>query len=250
MPFASSRYRAGALYLALTAAVTAAVFGIIYFVFYPQGLFETLGGLELFFLIAIIGVIVGPLLVTIVYVPGKKGLAFDLVVIAALQLAALAYGLHILYLSRPAFIVFVKDRFEIVRANDLSDEQLARASRFRERPLMGPVVVGSRIPTDPKELTELVFASLSGSDVQHFPKHYVDYDQSRAAVRARSAPIARLRELNPASADEIDSLVRSSGRPEAELAYLPLKGDKRELAAIVDAKSGDLVRVAPLQPWK
>ena len=39
-----------------------------------------------------VDVVIGPLLTLIVFDPKKKHLKFDLVVIAALQLAALAYG--------------------------------------------------------------------------------------------------------------------------------------------------------------
>jgi len=246
--FFRNRYRAGASFLAVSATVAIAVFAIIYFVFYPWGLFETIGGLELFFLITLIDLVIGPVLVTIVFKPGKKGLLFDLVVIAGLQVAALVYGLHVLYLSRPAYIVFVKDRFEFVRANDLSDTEVAKGTLSQVLPVFGPRLVAANLPKDPKDLETLIFGSFSGIDVQHFPRYYVDYRSASGQVRANALPIARLRELNPGKDAYISRLLADAGK--RPVAYLPFKADKREAAALIDEADGSLIRVAPLTPWK
>jgi hypothetical protein len=245
----ANRYRAGAVYLAASMVVAMAVFTLIYFVWYPRGLFKTVGGVDLFLLIALVQVVVGPLLVTIIFRPGKAGLAFDLAAIAVLQLAALGYGLHVLYLSRPAYVVFVKDRFELVRANDIPDSERRKATRYRDLPIFGPRIVGARLPGDPGELSRIMFAALGGVDLQHFPQHYVDYDNVRAEVLARAGRIARLRELNRDVAAKVDRLLGRIGRPENEIAFVPFKADKRELAALIDAKNADLITVAPLRPW-
>jgi len=245
----ANRYRAGAVYLAASVMVAAAVFTLIYFIWYPRGLFETVGGLDLFLLIALVDVVVGPLLVTIIFVPGKAGLGFDLATIAVLQLVALGYGLHVLYLSRPAYLVFVKDRFELVRANEIPDSERQKAARYRDLPVFGPQIVGARVPADPQEVTRIIFASVGGVDLQHFPQHYVEYDSVRADVRSRAGRIARLRELNADSAAEVNRVLGRLGRPEDQIAFLPFKADKRELAALVDAKTAELITVAPLRPW-
>ena len=246
----SNRYRAGAAYLAASLAIAIGAYVLI-LQFYPSGLFATVGGVTLFWILMIVNLVIGPLLVFIVFVPGKRGLAFDLVVITALQAAALAYGLSVLYTSRPVYIVFVKDRFELVRANELEDAELARAGRFAHLPLWGPDVVGSRIPQDPVERDRIVTAAIAGADLQYFPRHYVEYDTVRVRAGLVARSIAQLRELNPPSSEKIDRLVAATGRPESELAFLPLRADKRrELAAIVDVRSGELLRVAELRPWK
>jgi hypothetical protein len=246
----SNRYRAGGAYLALTLVVCLVLLAVIYFVFYPWGLFQTLGGLELFFITAAIVLVVGPLLLTIIYVPGKKGLAFDLAVIPLLQVAALAYGLHVLYLSRPAYVVFVKDRFEMLRANEVPVEEMAKATRFRELPPYGPRLAGSRLPTNKDDYFRLMFAWTTGIDLQHMPQYYIDYEEAKPEVRAKAQPVAALRPLNPGREAQIEGVVRAIGRPENELGWIPLKGDKRELTAFVDARTGDFIRVAPLAPWK
>ena len=142
-----NRYRASGTHFAISATVAAIVFALIALVWYPGTLLSGAGGLELFVLVASVDVTLGPLLTLIVFVPGKKGLAFDLAVIGMLQVTALVYGVHVLFEARPAYIVFVKDRFEVVRANEIEDADLAKArSPFNERPVTGPRIAGARLP--------------------------------------------------------------------------------------------------------
>ncbi len=112
-----ARIRAALVHLSLSAALALAVFLAIYFYWYPDVLFEGAGGKELFFLIVGVDVAVGPLITLVIYKPGKWGLKFDLVCIAIVQLAALVYGVSVMFEARPAYIAFVVDRFAIVRAN-------------------------------------------------------------------------------------------------------------------------------------
>jgi hypothetical protein len=251
-PFRNRR-AASAAHFALVAAILAGVFVLTYAWWYPKGLFMSARGFDLFLLIAATNLVVGPLLTFIVYVPGKKGLAFDLAVIAVLQAAALAYGLHVLHESRPVFLVFVKDRFELVRANGIPQPHLerARSTPYAEFPIDGPRLVGALLPLDPAERQRIVIATITtiGLDLHHFPHLYVPYDAVRPEVRAHAASLARLRELNPGASREIDRLVAASGLPEAALGFLPMRAGKTDLAAIIDLKSGDLLHVAALRPW-
>ena len=250
-PSLRSRLRASATHFSIVTVVLTGIFLLTYGLWYPKGLFVSARGIELFLIIAIVDLTVGPLLTFIVYVPGKKGLFFDMSVIVLLQTSALAYGLHVLYESRPAYLVFVMDRFELVRANAIPDELLAkaRATPYGELPLDGPRIVGARIPDDPRERDQVTFAAIGGIDLHHFPQHYVPYDRVRDEVRAHAAPLAKLRELNPGAARDIDRLVSRSGVPEAALRFLPVRAGRSDLAAIIDLKSGDLVEVVALRPW-
>jgi len=252
-PIFRNRRGASAAHFALVAVMLGAIFLLAYLGWYPKGLFMSARGIDLFVLIAATNLVVGPLLTFIVYVPGKKGLAFDTVVIGLLQIAALGYGLHVLHESRPAFLVFVKDRFELVRANGIPPAHLerARATPYGEFPLDGPRIVGTALPLDPEERKRIVYATITsiGLDLHHFPHLYVPYDQVRAEVRAHAAPIARLRELNPGAAREIDRLVAATGLPEAALGFLPVRAGKRDLAAIIDLRDADLRQLVALRPW-
>ncbi|HET9579166.1 MAG TPA: hypothetical protein VFP44_15145, partial [Usitatibacter sp.] len=141
-----ARWRAGATHLALSLLVATVAFALAFEVWYPGALFAQAGGLQLSAVVAGVDVTLGPLLTTIVFKPGKKGLRFDLTVIGVLQAVALAYGLSVIFEARPAYIAFVKDRFELVRASEIPDKELAAGGAYARLPLAGPQYVGVKMP--------------------------------------------------------------------------------------------------------
>ena len=104
--------------------IAGAVLVFMLTVWYPRPLFEAAGGDRLIFILMAVDVTLGPLITLIIFKAGKRGLKFDLAVIASLQLAALVYGMHTVYLARPVYLVFTKDRFDLVSAADLDDRDL------------------------------------------------------------------------------------------------------------------------------
>lgn len=248
-----NRFRAAAIHASLSLIVASAVFLVNDFVWYPDALFAHAGGRELLVLISGVDVAIGPLLTLIVFVPGKKGLAFDIATIAVLQLAALSCGTWVLFESRPVYVVFVKDRFELVRANEIPPEEAAKAKSgpYGDLPWTGPRTVAARMPKDPDEQFRVMMSGMSGVDLHFFPQYYVAYDEARNEVVAHGAPIGELRRLNPQSAAAIDRLVEKLGRPEAGLRFLPMRaGTAVDLAVIVDAARGDVLNIAALRPWE
>ena len=246
------RLRAGLIHLSLSAAIAAAVFLPIYFVWYPDVLYEYAGGRDLFLLIVSVDVTLGPLITTIVYVPGKWGLKFDLVVIGTLQAIALAYGVYVLFESRPVNIVFVKDRFELVRANDYPAGELEKIASGSHGSLTwtGPRIVGAKLPTDPKEKAELIFSTIGGgADVHLMPRLYVPYDEVRPLAKEKGERLQKLRDRNPAQAKEVDALVADSGRSEDNLRFLPMRAGKNDLTILIDARTGEILKISSLKPW-
>src|SRR4051812_36214776 len=134
-----SRWRASGIHLLLSAAMAAAVLAFMLSVWYPGPLFEAAGGSHLIFILVAVDVTLGPLITLIIFKTGKPGLKFDLAVIATLQVAALAYGMHTVYLARPVYLVFTKDRFDLVSAKDLDPADLGKAApEFEHLPLGRP----------------------------------------------------------------------------------------------------------------
>jgi hypothetical protein len=120
--------------------------------------------------------------------------------------------------------------------------------RFRTLSQSGPRRVGARPPDDPAERQALLMSAVSGGpDLAQTPRLYVDYESLKARALDRAQPIAKLREFNtPAEvADAIDGF----GRPEEGLRYLPQRGAQRDLTAILDAASGDVLGIVRLHPW-
>jgi hypothetical protein len=240
------RFKAAGTHLLICCAIALMVFLAIATAWYPGALLDTAGGLELFLVVVGVDVTLGPLLTLVVYKPGKKGLAFDLVVIAVLQVSALVYGVHVLFEARPVYVVYVKDRFELVRANDLADEDLAKASGYASLPWNGPRIAAARLPTDPEERFRMMISGMAGKDVQMYPQYYVRYEDAAGEAIAAAKPISRLRELNPGRGEVIDA----TGLRDEAMRYLPVRAGKRDLTALIDASTGNVVKFVALKPWE
>jgi len=247
-----NRWQAAGGHLALSAAIGAAVLALMIFVWYPLPYFEAAGGNDLVLLMVGIDVALGPLLTLAVFNPAKGlgRLRFDLVVIGVLQVAALAYGAHVMFTARPAYLVFAVDRFDLVMENLLSDAELAKASPpYDRRPLGKPPTVGARTPADPKLAQESLFLALSGVDLVQQPRYYVRYEDIAADAVKRAQSIAELRRLNPDRGDRIDALVKASGRTEDALVFLPARAPNRDFTVILDRTTGAIVDKVMLKPW-
>jgi hypothetical protein len=248
---ANNRYRAGLIHFGLSTLVVGAAFLAVYFLWYPEPLFEGAGGRHLFVVLACVDITIGPLITLIIYKPGKPGLKFDLAVIGMLQLAALAYGTHVVFEARPVWLVFTKDRFDLVRANQISDaERLKARPQFQQLSLDGPRMAGARTPTDPDERFRIMMTALSGIDVSSYPQHYVPYEEMRAEAASKAKGMRELRALNPGSDPRIDRLLAQLGRKDADVSFLPVRAGRKDLTALIDARTGDFLELTLLKPWK
>lgn len=245
------RARAAALHMAISIAVIASVFAAMIVFWYPWPIFVAAGAPHLLLVVSACDIVLGPALTFVVAAPGKRWsrLRFDLCVIGTLQLAALAYGVHTVHVARPVFNVFAVDRFELVSESDIRPGMLAEAPvGLRSLSQTGPLLVGAKSPEDPAERQALLMSALNGGpDLAQTPRLYVGYDQLKARALAKARPIAQLREFN--TPEEVASAVRGYGRPEEALRYLPQRGAQRDLAAILDAATGDVLGIERLHPW-
>ena len=247
-----SRWQAGAGHLLLSATIAAALLAAMMLVWYPRPYFEAAGGNGLVLLMVGIDVALGPLLTLAVFNPAKglTKLRVDLAVIGLLQVTALAYGMHVMYVARPAWLVFAVDRFDLVMINQLSDSELAKAAPpWNVRPWGKPATIGAKVPADPKLREESLFLALAGIDLSQQPRFFVPYEAVAAEAGRRAKPLAELRELNPQAQATIDAIVARSGRTEADLAFLPAKAPERDFAVVVERAGGAIVQRVMLQPW-
>lgn len=245
-----TRFRAAGIHLAISAAVAAVVLASMLSLWYPGGYFKAMGGGRLLFILAGVDICIGPLLTLTVFRSGKKGLAFDLTAIAFMQAAALSYGASIMYQARPAFTVFAMDQFHIAAANDLDESELAKASRpeWRKAPLTGPVVVAANFPRDGMEQIGLIFGDLTRLNLFQLPRLYAPYAENRQRVLKAARPLSALSSVDPANAPRIEAFLRGNGRPQDDFSFVPLSGRSMEMAAIVDARTGELIDIIDARP--
>ena len=148
-----SRYKAAALHLAVSAVLGTLVVAAMLLVWYPGPFFTAMGGNDLALQVAGASVLLGPFITLIVFSPAKRIalLRMDLAIIGAVQAAVLAYAVYIVAEARPVYVVYAFDRFDIVAASDLRDEELARVRRdeFRGIPWGAPRTVAVLRPAIP-----------------------------------------------------------------------------------------------------
>ena len=114
-----SRWKAAAIHLSISAAIGLVVGALLLLVWYPPPYFHAAGADQLVLLLVGVDLVLGPLLTLILFRSGKKGLKFDLAMIAVLQTTALVYGLSVVLQSRPVFLVSAVDRFVLVSASEI-----------------------------------------------------------------------------------------------------------------------------------
>jgi hypothetical protein len=240
-----TRWRASGLHLVISVAVALVVLALLLLVWYPGPMFEAAGGRDLLLILIGVDVVAGPLITLIIFRAGKRGLKLDLAVIGAVQLAALLYGTHIMFLARPAFIVFVKDQFQVAIAVELEPGNLAKAKylQFKRPPLTGPILAFAEMPTDPAERSKVVDAAFVGLDMQHFPQYFVPYPDRAKEVLETAWTIARMRKEEPLAAKVVDEYLARSGTKEADVRYLRLRARRAWLAVLIDAKTAAPVKM-------
>jgi hypothetical protein len=241
-----SRWEASGTHLIISAAIAAVALILMLLVWYPRPFFEAAGGTGLLFLLVGVDVAIGPLITLVIFRSGKPGLRFDLFVIGALQLAALIYGGYVMFEARPVYLALVKGQFEMVTAVEVRADELAKARRleFRRLPLTGPRIVYSELTEE--ERREAVTSFLEGGlDIQHRPRFFVPYDERRNEALKQAQPVDQARRTWPEVIPVIEAYLAGAGRRPEEIAYFSVRAPFRWLVAIVDAKTGALLKFLP-----
>lgn len=246
-PGKTGRARAAVIHLSVTLVVAAIAALLVFGVWYPYPYRTISGGLELFVLVVTVDVVIGPLLTAVVFNPAKSPthLKLDLAVIAMLQLACLAYGVHTVFAARPVYMVFEIDRFRVIPAADLDPADLKLAAEpYDKLPLMRPRLVGTRRSEPGPEQLESVLLALEGKDLAQRPSFYRAYDLSRPDVISRGRPIQVLFDKYPDQDAAIRAAIADTGRSAEALRYIPLVA-RRQWVAFIDAGTADIVGYAP-----
>ncbi len=123
--------------------------------------------------LTLVGVgLLGPLLTLYLYKPGKPGLVVDLIVIGVLQLVCLAPGVWFSYLERPAFLVYVGTRMEVVNYQGIDLGKLPDGVA----PASPPPLVYAQPASSREENLALVMAYMErGVGLAQFAERYRDY---------------------------------------------------------------------------
>jgi hypothetical protein len=239
--FEFSRYKAATIHLLLSAVIACAVSVVMLSTLYPAPFFQVMGGRDILLLLIGVDVVLGPLITLIVFDQKKKSLKFDLAIICLIQLAALAYGMYSIFAARPAYAVFVNDKFHLVAASDIDPDDLKDAGRpeFRSLPIAGPIFVA--VKAYMKDQDFLQHAATEGKAIWALPKFYVPLQDQHVAISAIARPVSELQTKNAESKAEIERELYKFGKTNLEVKFLPLNARDGNLIVLLDAKDGRML---------
>lgn len=183
------KLKAAAIHFVTTACVAILAGYLVFFLWYPGQMHQMLRGVNMYGILMGLELAFGPLMSLVIYNPKKsfKHMLLDYSVVGAVQLAALIYGVYSLSISRPIFLVFVKDRIEVISAVELLEVDIKEATDSAANiGWFGPKLVCVNFPSDPKERSDLLITALNGRDIQMFPKYYRSCDGEEIIKRALS----------------------------------------------------------------
>ncbi|MBS0408022.1 MAG: fimb protein [Proteobacteria bacterium] len=243
----AARYAGRHLLISLLIALTSAavVFGLWYLSLYRQLLQVE----HIYLLVLAVDVVCGPLLTLVLASPKKSRRErwLDFSLIGVIQLAALAYGMHSVWVARPVALVFEVDRLVVVTANELQLDALPKAPPgLRQLPWAGVLKAGTRKAASNEEFMRNVERGLAGFSTAMQPDWWTPWSDAGAAMRARAKPLAELIARRPQAAQKLQDAARSTGHAVAGLRYMPLVSSKTlDWVALLDAQM-NMVGWAPV----
>ena len=243
--------RAFAVHFLVTLLFTTSAAALVFLIWFPDPFQQMLGGTQLFEVLVICDLGLGPLASFIIYSSKKsrRALLFDYAVVGSIQLAAFFYGLYVVANTRPVYVVFAVDQLEVVTAGDIDDADLAPAPEaYRKRPIWGPQLVGIQRAADPKERTKMLFSGLAGKDYPVLPAYYVPYEQNLPQIRQRASPVSEIEKRHPDAEPLISKAAAQLQIPVEKLDWLRVKHRKGFWTALLDPKTGRPVRWLPVDP--
>ena len=251
MPLWKKRLRACAIHFALSLIIASLAAWVVFGVWYPYPYRELSGGRELFTLVVVVDVLLGPLITLVIFNAAKtrRHLAIDFTVVGLLQIGALTYGLWAVFMARPVHLVFEYSRMAVVHAVDVAPETLAKAPpSLAQLPLQGPTLLSLR-PLQGAETIESVLQAAGGIAQAAQPALWQPYDAAREQILHVSVPAARFKERFADHGHEIDRAVARTGRPLSALRSLPLLSRQMAWTVLIDAQSAQPVGFVALDSF-
>jgi len=250
--FWQDRFKASGIHLGLSLTIALLVAALVFGLWYPYPYREISGGRELFLIVVAVDVILGPLITFTIFNRAKpwRELRRDLVLVALIQLGALAYGLWSVSVARPVHLVFEYDRFRVVHAVDVPPELLAKAPQeVSSLPLLGPTLLSLRPFRDGAESMEATLAALNGLPLSARPDLWQPYPAAKAQVLQAAKPVAALKARFATQASVIDAAVANTGHPADALVYLPMVGRKSFWTVLLDPVTAKPLAFMPLDSF-
>lgn len=243
------KLKAASIHLVISALIVGSFLAFALTVWYPTPFFEISGLLSIILILVTVDVILGPLLTLVVYKPLKATLKMDLTVIAAVQIAALAYGMHTIHQAHPLYVAYAGDRFTPINANEVSPDT-AKYAELQKSKLSGPTIVYVKKPSDPAEMSRVTMEVLSGKpDIDARPEYYEPFDQFAGEVLKQGLTPQQVTS-SPENQQKLSAFLEKHGKSAADYAYLPLIGKEKDVLWVWDKATEQPVGTLDIDPWR
>ncbi len=240
------------IHFLVTLVLSAAAAALVFLVWFPDPFQKMFGGTTLFEIMVLCDLGLGPLSSFIVYNSRKsrRALLFDYTVIGVIQLTAFIYGVYAVANNRPAYIVFVGDRFEVIAAGTIDDADLAQGGdHYSMRPNWGPQLVSIREAKDAEEHNKMLDSGLQGKDYSVLPAYYVPYEQGLPELKRRAKPVSDLERRRKEAKPLIASAVAELQVPVERLLWMPVMHKSGFWTVLLDSDTGQPVSWLPVDPY-
>ena len=167
-----------AWHVVASASIAVLVAILVFKVWYPFPYAPMMGVGSIFGIALVVDVTCGPLMTAILANPKKSTRErwIDFGLVGAIQLAALAYAVHALYIVRPVAQVFEVDRFVVVSANEVLTDQLDQSPlSIAELPRFTRLLLGTRNRLKSEDIFQAAQMSIAGTSPAMRPSWWVDY---------------------------------------------------------------------------
>jgi hypothetical protein len=251
-----TRYQAFTRHLTGSITIGICCAALVFLVWYPWPLPIATGVTTIFLILLAVDVTIGPCITLIVFNPAKKErkeLRRDIAIVLLLQIGALLYGIHTVFIARPVYYVFNADRFDLVYANDLTTEKLDKVvnAAFKSLPLLHPEVIGAKRPGTPEERNKVLFSAISGGDdLPQLPEYYVPYADLKQDALIHIRPLEDIKPFNKDRESELASLIGKYASRQGGVGFLPLRGKVEDLTVIVGKDAAEVLEVVNFKPWQ
>lgn len=219
---------------------------LVFMVWYPSPLAQAVGVGNMYVLMLIIDLILGPILTFIVYKLDKKRMLFDMVVIVLVQLIAYVGGLFVLHQGKPAWLVFVKDDIELVSPINIQERfRQDLKDQFKVPFYSQPMWITADYGSDSKKRQQLIDDEMfEGISIVGRPETYQKLETKSEEILTQLKPITELHKFNTDVAID-EQLALLTIKPKG---WLPVKSPELDMVALFD-KNGKPIKIVNLRPW-
>lgn len=245
MNLTKNRFTLFLSHLGVSAIVAIIAIILVFFVWYPAPLQDAQGVTKIFLLLLAIDIIIGPIISLITYKATAGFLKVDLPIIILLQVIALCYGMYTVFQARPAFIVFNRSSFSVVRTVDLDADSMQLARKNNNETAIAswlmPRWVAAIASKDKKRLTEVFF---SPQDWNQLPESFAPLAHVNTELLAKARSLQELRTLYQNNND----IQRELNAWQSQIKWLPLMALTKNMIVLINTDSAEIITILDIDP--